>query len=184
MANELKLEGFKEFGDKLKSASTDVLDEIDAEVYDAAKMWEERAKIDCPKDNAGGGGIAGSIFGDRTGFMESEVVSPVAHSPYMEWGTGTRVSVPADLQGYAIQFKGKKSVIGVYPQPFFFIQKPIVEAHLINRIKEIVEDKLKQTLWGESGEKILNSSLEAFSGEKLSPYHIADEIMDSFRKQL
>ena len=51
------------------------------------------------------------------------------------------------------------------------------------RIKEIVEDKIRTELWNDSREKSLNSSLENVVLGNLSPYHIADEILENFRKQ-
>ena len=49
-----------------------------------------------------------------------------------------------------------------------------------NRIKEIVEYKIKEKLWSESGEKSLNSTLEKVILGDLSPYHIAEEIINNF----
>ena len=51
------------------------------------------------------------------------------------------------------------------------------------RIKEIVEDKIRDLLWNESGKNSLNSSLEKVVLGNLSPYHIADEIIDNFKNQ-
>jgi LAO/AO transport system kinase len=51
------------------------------------------------------------------------------------------------------------------------------------RIKEIVEDKIRTELWNDSREKSLNSSLEKVVLGNLSPYHIADEILENFSKQ-
>jgi LAO/AO transport system kinase len=51
------------------------------------------------------------------------------------------------------------------------------------RIKEIVEDKIKTELWNDSRENAINSSLEKVVPGNLSPYHIADEILENFRKQ-
>jgi LAO/AO transport system kinase len=51
------------------------------------------------------------------------------------------------------------------------------------RIKEIVEDKLRTELWNDFREKSLSSSLEKVVLGNLSPYHIADEILENFRKQ-
>ncbi len=48
------------------------------------------------------------------------------------------------------------------------------------RIKEIVEDQIRNKLWSESGEKSLNSSLEKVILGNLSPYHIADDIIKEF----
>ncbi|OGU69700.1 MAG: GTPase [Ignavibacteria bacterium RBG_16_36_9] len=49
-----------------------------------------------------------------------------------------------------------------------------------NRIKEIVENKIKEELWSESGEKSLNSALEKVILGNLSPYLIAEEIIENF----
>jgi LAO/AO transport system kinase len=51
------------------------------------------------------------------------------------------------------------------------------------RIKEIVEEKIRAELWNNSREDSLNSLLEKAALGKLSPYHIADEILENFRKQ-
>jgi LAO/AO transport system kinase len=52
-----------------------------------------------------------------------------------------------------------------------------------NRIKEIVENKIREELWSESGEKSLNSTLEKVILGNLSPYHIAEEIISNFIKK-
>jgi len=49
-----------------------------------------------------------------------------------------------------------------------------------NRIKNIVEDKLKERLWSESAEISLNLSLEKVVLGDLSPYQIAKNIIDNF----
>jgi LAO/AO transport system kinase len=55
------------------------------------------------------------------------------------------------------------------------------EQRTINRIKYIVEDKIREELWSESGEISLNSSLEKVVLGKLSPYHIAEKIIEEFK---
>jgi LAO/AO transport system kinase len=52
------------------------------------------------------------------------------------------------------------------------------------RIKEIVEDKLKKKLWNSSIEETLDSSLEEVVLGNLSPYHIAENILDKFKKYI
>jgi LAO/AO transport system kinase len=52
------------------------------------------------------------------------------------------------------------------------------------RIKDIVEEKIRQELWGESRENSLNSSLEKVVLGNLSPYHIAEKIIEDFKKNL
>lgn len=62
-----------------------------------------------------------------------------------------------------------------------FVQKR--EKQAVTRIKEIVEGKIREELWSESGEKSLNFSLEKVVLGDLSPYHIAEEIIEKFIKQ-
>jgi hypothetical protein len=139
MANEIILSGFKEFQGKLKSLPIEIKDEADLHVQYAAERWEELAKLDAPIDQGGAAGLVGGIKAAKIQDMVHEVVSAKHYSPYVEWGTGTRVSVPADLRAYAIQFKGIKKVIGRYPHPYFFIQKPIVERELIANLRKLLE---------------------------------------------
>ena len=45
----------------------------------------------------------------------------VKYAPYVEFGTGTRVSVPGDVKDYAIQFKGAGlRKVNNRAQPYFF----------------------------------------------------------------
>jgi LAO/AO transport system kinase len=57
------------------------------------------------------------------------------------------------------------------------------EKQMRERIKEIVESKLKQELWSESGENSLNLSLEKVVLGDLSPYHIAEDIIEKFKNK-
>ncbi len=52
------------------------------------------------------------------------------------------------------------------------------------RIKEIVEDKIRNKLWDETGKNSLKASLEKVVLGNTSPYHIADEIIENFKNQL
>ncbi len=52
------------------------------------------------------------------------------------------------------------------------------------RVKEIVEEQIRKKLWDDEGEKSLASSLEKIVLGNSSPYHIAEEIIENFKKQL
>lgn len=52
------------------------------------------------------------------------------------------------------------------------------------RIKEIVEHKLKDELWSETGENSLNSSLQKVVLGNLSPYQIAEDIIQEFKNRI
>lgn len=63
-----------------------------------------------------------------------------------------------------------------------FIQKREKQAKV--RIKEIVEHKLKDELWSETGESSLNSSLQKVVLGSFSPYQIAEEIIEEFKNRI
>ena len=51
------------------------------------------------------------------------------------------------------------------------------------RIRNIVEEKIRDELWSGTGEKSLNSSIDKVVLGNLSPYHIADEIIENYKNQ-
>lgn len=99
----ISLKGYKELQGRLKKVDATVKKEIGFEVQDAGNHWARRAKQDAPKDQ---GRLVNEITTRKTAPLTSETVSGAEHSPYLEWGTLTRVKVPAELAGYALQFKG------------------------------------------------------------------------------
>jgi hypothetical protein len=133
--NQVTILGFKEFKAKLATLPQDIREEADGFVEDAALNWAERAKLDAPVDS---GFLQKHISAKPVMQMEWEVDSSMFYSPYVEWGTGTRVSVPSELTTYALQFKGTIKVIGRYPKPFFFIQIPIIEKELFDNLNKLV----------------------------------------------
>lgn len=165
MANLINLSGFKEFEDKLK-ALPDRVQKLTGEIAGfAAATWEQGAKRDAPTDQ---GRLKNEIKAVKRDAVTFEVVCNSEQAPWMEWGTKSRVKVPADLQAYAAQFKGKgtgkdarrhifewckrKGIeerlwyiiyvsimrTGVRPHPFFFIQRPKAEKQFINDLKDIL----------------------------------------------
>lgn len=135
MPNKVTLVGFDDFIQKMKGLPKQFLDEIDGEVLETGREWEQRAKMDAPVDL---GALRANITTHQPKYLEAEVSSRMEYSAYVEWGTGTRVSVPAELADYAIQFKGTKQTVGRYPHPFFFIQRPFVEKFFIEQLKRVL----------------------------------------------
>ncbi len=135
MANEIKLEGWDKFMKKLDGLPASIFTKVDAIVQDEAKRWEGLAKRSAPVNF---GTLRSRIQAVPVAQMSAEVISPTKYSPYVEWGTGTRVNVPSDLTAYAIQFKGVKKVIGQHPNAYFFIHKPAVELSLNNRVNKFL----------------------------------------------
>lgn len=96
--------GWKEFEAKLKNMPATLMKEFDGEAKEAANNWAGLAKNTAPVDV---GFLAGGISTKKTADGLWEVTSNAKYSAYMEWGTKGRVKVPADLSGYASQFRGK-----------------------------------------------------------------------------
>jgi len=131
--------GWNEFKVKAKNLPQVMFDEIDGECEDAIHYWEQLAKTDAPKDQ---GFLAQNINSKTVGLMHYELVSGALYSAYREWGTGAMVSVPANLVDYAILFKGKGiREVNSRPQPYFFVQMPIVEKFLFTNLQNNVLNK-------------------------------------------
>lgn len=57
------------------------------------------------------------------------------------------------------------------------------ENQLKQRIKDIVEEKIRTELWAEKGKNSLNFALEKVIIGNISPYHIAEEIIENYKNQ-
>lgn len=87
------------------------------------------------------GTLAQGITSFKSGNIQFDLVSNVHYSPYIEWGTGALVDVPAGLENYAIQYKGRGiRQVNLPARPYFFPQfykqKPI----LIEDLKQMLRD--------------------------------------------
>ena len=93
--------------------------------------------------------------------------------------------MPGIIKTIASENKGMTEVLQEIQRHRNFMQDQNLfllkrEKQAKNRIKEIVESKIKEALWSESVEKSLNSRLEKVILGNLSPYHIAEEIIENF----
>ncbi|MDP2363944.1 MAG: methylmalonyl Co-A mutase-associated GTPase MeaB, partial [Ignavibacteria bacterium] len=80
--------------------------------------------------------------------------------------------IAAEIERHKIFMKEKN---------LFFLKR---EKQAKVRIKEIVEHKLKDKLWSETGENSLNLTLEKVILGNFSPYHIAEEIIEDFKNRI
>lgn len=85
----------------------------------AALNIETAAKMDCP---APMGILRGSIRIETIKNEEDvygyKIGSDLPYAPYVEFGTGAKVSVPSEYKEFALQFKGQKEVAGMNAQPY------------------------------------------------------------------
>jgi hypothetical protein len=56
------------------------------------------------------------------------------------------------------------------------------EAHARVRIIDIIEEKLKSEILGKNGKKFLNSTAGKVVSGGISPYQIAEEIIEEFKR--
>ena len=169
MAFNVEIRGLRELQAKISSMPKEIHKEVSAVVEAGAKKWVRDAKRDAPVDVGflkNGISYAQVISSPtKTAF---EVVSNAEYSPYMEWGTKTKVSVPADQQSYAAEFRGSGSgdakkniynwmdrvgipkerqwlvfrsiiVNGVKPQPFFFRHKEGIKQFIEKGVMSITK---------------------------------------------
>lgn len=74
--------------------------------------------------------------------LTNVVRTRVKYAPFVEFGTGTGVSVPKGAEDYAMQFKGKgKMKINNRAQPFLFPAYEAERPKLIENLKRILKRK-------------------------------------------
>jgi HK97 gp10 family phage protein len=100
---EFGKEGEKEFGSITKLTAKDI---------------EGNAKINAPIDL---GKLRQSIHAAKLAALRYEVNVGVKYGAYMEFGTGTKVTVPSELKEVARHFIGKGvKKINLRPQPYLY----------------------------------------------------------------
>ncbi len=99
---------FTDFAKKYKEEYVEILTETVQNIEtEAASM----APVDL-------GILRSSINGEVDG-LNGIIGTPVKYAPYMEFGTGGLVDVPAGLEDYAIKFKGAGiKQVNLFPRPF------------------------------------------------------------------
>jgi len=99
----VKLKGFDEYAKKLAAAPETVKQTLNAVAAISANNIANAARRRAPLDD---GKLRASIHVEdvKTGWS---VNVAAAHAAYMEFGTKSKVKIPAGLESYAGQFKGK-----------------------------------------------------------------------------
>jgi HK97 gp10 family phage protein len=107
---------------QLKGKEKDVLDMVRAEVEDALLKIESEAVSNVAVDT---GTLKQSIQSTPVKQTKTTVRGGVEvgadYAAYVEFGTGTKVKVPSELQKFAQQFKGKGiKEVNLPARPFFY----------------------------------------------------------------
>jgi hypothetical protein len=169
MSVTIQVQGLEALKKKLKSIPKDVEVGLDAELHSLSEEYANKAIAAAPRDR----GLLIQGIGADHQLLFHEVVSSAPYSAYQEFGTRSKVQVPADLVAFASQFRSKKSngdakkaiydwckrvgipkeawypifikimTVGVTPHPFFFIHLPWAQTEVQKRAQKVVKNALK-----------------------------------------
>ena len=91
---------------KLESAEKDVRVKAELAIEASARKIEAQAKRNVPTGVSNRLKTSIDVRGSK---LEREVYTDVKYAPYMEFGTKSKTEIPPGLEGYAMQFKGKRA---------------------------------------------------------------------------
>lgn len=129
-----ELEGLNEVLKGLDKFEKAVQKEVDSELSASADKIARDAKRAVSVDT---GLLKNAISVEHSGEMNYTVVAQRHYAPYLEFGTGGLVDVPAGLEDYAIQFKGKGiKEVNLPARPFLFPAYESERKLLIERLKK------------------------------------------------
>jgi HK97 gp10 family phage protein len=139
MAFVVKLDNLKGIEDALKNIDTKLRENVGDEINASALTIQNSAKRLAPvKLGFLRNNIALVPIGDLTFAVEAKA----RYSPYIEFGTGGQVKVPAGYEDLAILFKGRGlSTINIRPQPFLIPSYETEKPKLIQRLKKLLDVK-------------------------------------------
>ena len=143
MADQIsfKIEGLDALVKRLGKLSPKIAKEVAIEVNASAVAIQSKAKRDVVVDN---GTLRNSIQLNEVN-QGSKIVytvgSRLRYAPYVEFGTGGLVNVPAGFESFALKFKGTKGYkVNLRPRPYlipaFESQIPILRKN----IKKVIEN--------------------------------------------
>jgi HK97 gp10 family phage protein len=142
MADQIsfRIEGLDALIKRIGKLAPEIAKEVAMEVNASALAIQSKARRDVVVDN---GILRNSIqlkevnTGDKIMYT---VGSRLRYAPYVEFGTGGTVSVPAGYEDFAMQFKGKGlRKINLRPRPYlipaFESEIPVLRKNIQNVIK-------------------------------------------------
>jgi HK97 gp10 family phage protein len=140
MGSPLYIKGLDQLNAKLKDLSSNLKEEIDAEMSAAATDIARIATIKAPKDK---NGLAGAIKDDIATPFRKKVVVGRKYAPYVEFGTGRAAAkyvptLPPEWQAMAkehfVNGKGRNR-----EQPFLYPAFSAIIPNLIKQIKDLIK---------------------------------------------
>ena len=139
MAFIVNLNGLKDIQDSLKAIDGKLRQDVGDEINASALSIQNSAKRLAPVDL---GFLRNNIALVPIGDLTFAVEARAKYSPYIEFGTGGEVNVPAGYEDLAILFKGKGiKKINIRPQPFLIPSYETEKPKLIERLKKLLDAK-------------------------------------------
>lgn len=115
MSFKASIVGTKAFTRRIKDFSKEAVEVVDTELSAGALKSASVAKRLAPVDE---GILRNSIGADVTKFLQKEFFAGAFWAPYIEFGTGSKVNIPATYEQFAAEFKGKANRGNI--QQFFY----------------------------------------------------------------
>ena len=147
MANDVSfmIEGLDALIKRLGKLPIEIEKEVAEEVNASALSIQNKAKKSVAANSTDNGTLLGSI--QLVSVLKDKrilytVGSRLKYAPYVEFGTGGTVNVPAGYEDFAIQFKGKGiRKVNLRPRPYlipaFESEMPILRKNIKNVIKNV-----------------------------------------------
>ena len=140
-----RIEGLDALIKRMGKLAPEIAKEVAMEVNASALAIQSKARRSVASNSTDKGRLVGSIqlkevnTGDKIMYT---VGSRLKYAPYVEFGTGGTVNVPAGYEDFAIQFKGKGiRKINLKPRPYlipaFESEIPILRKNIQNVIKNV-----------------------------------------------
>lgn len=139
MAFVVNLSGLKDIQDALKDIDGKLRQDVGDEINASALTIQNSAKRLAPVDL---GFLRNNIALVPIGDLTFAVEARAKYSPYIEFGTGGEVNVPAGYEDLAIRFKGRGiRKVNIRPQPFLIPSYETEKPKLIDRLKKLLDAK-------------------------------------------
>ena len=139
MASEINVFGIDKLIGELKNYSEKVYTNIDNAMQESARNVQRQAIMDAPSDMST---LRRSIevkpIKEET-WSGYEIFSLLPYAPYVEFGTGTRVTIPTGYEEYAEQFWSHNTEwAGMNAQPYLIPNFEMEKSNLMANLKKIV----------------------------------------------
>lgn len=129
----IEVEGNKTLVKGLKDAVQSMLEFVEEEIHDTTQEIASKAVSRAPVDL----GILRNSNYVKLGKMSGETGFTVKYAPYVEFGTGGKVNIPAGLEEYASQYKGAGvRQVNLPARPFLFNSAFEEQVELTNKLNK------------------------------------------------